>query len=90
MAALNFSTNIRLGLWLDDLKLGIKVKSLPQEISCSPTEPDYFATLTPGQSVSATYHLISAQGASALQNQCVGEISYFSANVVAHIYLSPR
>ncbi len=24
MAALNFSTNIRLGLWLDDLKLGIK------------------------------------------------------------------
>lgn len=73
-----------------DLKLGIKVKSLPQEVSCSPTEPDYFATLTPGQSVSATYHLISAQGASALQNRCVGEISYFSANVVAHIYLSPR
>ena len=73
-----------------NLKLGMKVKSQEPRVECSPSEPDYFASLTPGQSVTATYHLTSAQQTASLQSRCIGEISYFSSNVVAHIYISPR
>ena len=72
------------------VKLGMNANALPKGSSCLPEDPAIFETLTPGQTVKATYRLSWSGENAPPQNRCVGEISYFTAGVPAHFYLSPQ
>ncbi len=71
------------------VKLGMNSNTLPKGSSCLPEDPAIFETLTPGQTVKATYRLSWSGEIAPLQSRCVGEISYFTAGAPAHFYLSP-
>ncbi len=72
------------------VKLGMSANALPKGSSCLPEDPAIFDTLTPGQTVKATYRLSWSGENAPPQSRCVGEISYFTAGVPAHYYLSPQ
>ncbi len=72
------------------VKLGMSANALPKGSSCLPEDPAIFETLTPGQTVKATYRLSWSGENAPPQSRCVGEISYFTAGVPAHFYLSPQ
>lgn len=73
---------------LRDVKLGVDARNLPSGMTCSPTVPDYFPVLKPGQSVTASFTVQGLELETIPLNRFVGDISYFTVGAPAH--LRPR
>ncbi|HZP84929.1 MAG TPA: hypothetical protein VFB21_25050 [Chthonomonadaceae bacterium] len=70
------------------VKIGLDVSALPPGVECTPSDPAFFGTLRPGQTVRAVFRLRAPATTEIPDNRCVGDISYFAASVPAH--LRPR
>lgn len=69
------------------VKLGLDPAALPAGVSCRPTDPAFFGTLYPGQTVRATFHLRCPAQTPLAGSRCVGEVSYFMGGAPAHLRL---
>ena len=72
----------------DYVKVGIDLSSLPEGAQCEPAEPAFFGSLSPNQTVRATYLLRWYGSPAKSRGLCTGDVSYFTAGAPAH--LRPR
>jgi hypothetical protein len=71
------------------VKIGLDVSALPVGILSEPEDPAFFGTLSPGQTVRATFRLRGPAAEEVPNSRCVGEVSYFAATAPAHLRLHP-
>ena len=67
------------------VKMGLNASLLPEGARCEPADLAFFGTLHPGQTVQAEFHVEQLPATGLTEEHCVADISYFTANVPAHL-----
>jgi hypothetical protein len=70
------------------VKLGLDSSELPTTVNCDPSDPAFFGTLNPGQTVRATFRLRCPSGVAFVGRGCVADVCYRAGGGPAH--LRPR
>ena len=70
------------------VKIGLSPSSLPAGVRCEPAEPALFVSLAPSQTARAAFVLRWKPPVRLTEEDCVGDVSYFTAGAPAH--LRPR
>ena len=73
---------------ISNVKLGLNMNALPSGVVCEPSDPAYFGSLPPGQTIRATFHLRAPSGQTLPTTTITGDVSYFAGTAPAH--LRPR